>query len=409
MRVAIRSGIEEIGLDVRDDCLVELCGGTPSRAIEDVAGAVTEAIESPIAFPALRHAIVSGDHVAIVLDRGIPRPADVLGPVLECLADAGVQRHDTWIVEIPPADPRNALPPDGVPPEIRLVQHDPLDRNRLSYLASTKAGTRVYLNREVVDADLVVLVGRVDYDPILRYRGTASSVFPGLADAAAQQVFRSQISKPITANSQIAARQESDEVAWLLGVQFAVQVVIGQHNEIVAVLAGHGPDVQREAQRSLDSCWKQTAPRRVDLVIAAIGGAPQRQGFDELGAALESAAKLVQEGGHVAVLSAIDAEPGKTLQTARQLQDSAKALEHVRRHPNEDAISTWQIVRCCQNTRMYLKSRLADELVEDLGMTPVASAAEVQRLVNQATSCIILKDAELARVSVEGEDEKPTS
>jgi nickel-dependent lactate racemase len=410
MRVAVHFGDEKGDLEVQDDCLVELRGGTPTPAIHDVAAAVAKAIESPIAFPPLRQAIVPGDHVAIVLDEGIPQPAEVLGPVIECLADAGVQRHDTLIVEIPRhTDPRNVLTADVLPPGIRLVQHDPHDRNRLSYLASTKAETRVYLNREVVDADLVVLVGRVEYDPILHFRGTASSVFPGLADAAAQQVFRSQISKLITAKSQLAARQESDEVAWLLGVQFAVQIVVGRRNEVVKVLAGHGPDVQREAQRSLDRYWKQTAPRRVELVIAAISGGPERQGFDDLGAALESAGRLVQEGGRVAVLSAIDAAPGKTLRTARALQDPAKALDHVRRHPSEDAVSTWQIAQTIQLARVYLKSRLADELVEDLGMTPLASGAEVQRLVNQAASCIFLNDAQLARVSVEGEDEQPAS
>ena len=410
MRVAFPFATDEICLDVNDGCLVELRGGTASPAIDDVAAAVAHAIENPIAFPALRQAIVPGDHVAIVLDGGIPQPADALGPVLECLTEAGVQRHDTWIIEVPRhAGLRNDLTPDGVPPGVRLGQHDPHDRNHLSYLASTKAGTRVYLNREVVDADLVVLVGRVDYDPILGFRGTASSLFPGLADAAAQQQFRSQISKPITTKSQLAARHESDEVAWLLGVQFAVQFVVGRRNEVVKVFAGQGLDVQREAQRSLDSYWKRTAPRRAELVIAVVSDDPNRQGFPELGAALASAAKLVEEGGRVVVLSAIDATPGTTLRCAQELKDPMRVVEQVRRHPSEDAVSTWQIARTCQHARVYLKSRLADELVENLSMIPVASAAEAQRLVNQAASCAILNDAQLVRVSVEGEDEKPTS
>jgi nickel-dependent lactate racemase len=410
MRVAVPFGTGEFCLEVNNDRLVELHGGTSSPAIHDVAAAVEEQIERPLAFPALRQAIVPGDHVAIVLDTGIPRAADVLGPVLECLADAGVQRHDTAIVEpTRPAGAQDFLTADDVPPGVRLAQHDPNDRNQLSYLASTKAGTRVYLNREIVDADLVVLVGRVDYDPILGYSGTSSSVFPGLADAAAQQQFRGQISKSITAKSQLAARAECDEVAWLLGVQFAVQLVVGQRNEVVRVLAGHIPDVQREAQRSLDDYWNRIAPRRVELVIAAIGADPDRQGFNELGAALGSAGRLVQEGGRIVVLSAIAATPGTTLRTARELKEPEKVLEHLRRHPHDDAASTWQIARACQHARVYLKSRLTDELVEDLSMIPIATAAEVQRLVNQAASCLILNDAQLARVCVEGEHEKSDS
>jgi len=406
MRVTVPFSAESVELEVDQRRLVELHGGEPSPVIDDVAAAVAHSIENPIAFPALRHAIVPGDHVAIVFDSGIPQPADVLGPVLECLAEAGVQRHDTLIVESARHDNlRNALAPDDIPPGVRLVQHDPHDRNQLSYLATTKAGTRVYLNRAIVDAELVVLVGRVDYHPILGFCGTASGVFPGLADAAAQQQFRGQISKPISAKTQAAARSESDEVAWLLGVQFAIQIVIGPRNEIVKVLAGQCPDVQREAQRSLDATWRQTAPRRVELVIAAISESPNHQGFAELGAVLASAEQVVREDGRVVILSTIDALPGTTLRIARELQDPVKVLEHVRRHPSEDAVSTWQIVQTCQHARVFLKSRLADELVEDLFMTPVASAAEVQRLVNQAASCLILNDAQLARVIVEGEDE----
>jgi nickel-dependent lactate racemase len=409
MRVVVPFGTEDIHLEVNDDRLVELVGGAAGPAIEDVAAAVAERIENPLAFPALRQAIVPGDHVAIVLDAGTPRAADVLGPILECLAEAGVQRHDTAIVEpTRPAGARDFLTADDVPPGVQLVQHDPHDRNRLSYLASTKAGTRVYLNREIVDADLVVLVGRIAYDPILNFRGTSSSVFPGLADAAAQQLFRGQISKPINAKTQHAARAESDEVVWLLGVQFAVQLVIGRRDEVVHVLAGHSTDVQREGQQSLDGYWNQTAPRRAELVIAAINDAPDRQGFHELGAALATAAGLVREGGRIVALSAIAAVPGTTLRSARELKEPEKVIEFVRRHPHDDAVSTWQIARACQHARVYLKSRLADELVEDLSMIPVGTPAEVQRLVDQSASCLILNDAQLARVSVEGENEKST-
>ena len=410
MRVAVQFGLEQVELEVGDDCLVEPYGGTPSTGLDDVPAAVARALETPLAFPALQKAIVPGDHVAIVLDGGIPRPCDVLGPLIECLAEAGVPRHDILIVEASSDDnSQNGLMPDRVPHGIRLAQHDPHDRNRLSYLASTKSGTRVYLNRDVVDADLVVLVGRVGYHPLLRYRGTCSSLFPGLADEAAQHQFRCRISKPITSKSQIAARRESDEVAWLLGVQFAIQIVIGRGNRIVQVLAGHCPDVQREAQRLLDRNWRQAVPRRAELVIASISGPPDIQGFAELGAALESAQGLVREGGRIVVLSAIDALPGTALKSANMLRDPAKTLEHLRSHPSADAISTWQIVRASHNSRVYLLSKLADELVEDLSIIPIGSVAEVQRLIDQVQSCLILNDAQLARVTVEEEDVESAS
>jgi nickel-dependent lactate racemase len=402
MRVAVQYGTESTELDVRDDCYVPLAGEPPLPALQDVADAVTKAIEQPHEFPPLRQAIVPGDHVTIVVDDDIPSPANVLGPIVECLADGGVAPGDITIMQVAwREDGRGSLTPDNLPPGIRLVPHDPDDRGQLSYLASTKSGTRVYLNRHVVDADLVILLGRVDYHPILGYRGTGSSVFPGLADAAAQQQFRGKISGAFDARIRAAARHDADEVAWLLGVQFAIQVVVGENDRIVEVVAGAYAPVQARAQQLLDRCWKRRAARRADLVVATIRGAASDQGFEELGRSLDNALALVRDGGRVAVLSSVGGSAGAALQTACSQQDPTKLLDILKRQPAVDTISTWQIVRACQSTRVYLLSRLDQDLVEELSITPIDSVSELQRLVHQSPSCVVLNDA--PRVSVESE------
>ncbi len=409
MRVTLEFGAEPVTLDLEAEQLVELLGGDDCPSIADVAGAVTQAIEQPLAFPSPRRAVVPGDHVAFVLDYGIPQPAELLAPLVEHLVGAAVQPVDIVIVEVPHSkSASNGLTADAIPPGIRLVRHDSLDRDRLSYLASTKSGERIYLNRDVVDADLVVLVGRVDYHSILNYRGTGSGLFPGLADDATQKQFRRQITAAITKTSQRAARHEVDEVAWLLGIQFAVQVVLGRGSEIVSVLAGRCGEVQQESERRLDRFWNRTASRRAELVVAAISDKPKNQGFEQLGLVLETALGLVQDGGRIVVFSSLDAVPGVNLSSAQKIQDPAKIMDHVRSHPEADAISTWQIASACRRCRVYLHSRLPNEFIEDLAMTPIDSAAEVQQLVKQVSSCMILNDAQLARVTVESKDDKST-
>jgi nickel-dependent lactate racemase len=325
------------------------------------------------------------------------------------LAGAGVLPRDVRLVQVPRRENgRNHLSPESVPPGIQLVQHDPRDRNKLSYLASTKSGTRVYLNREVVDADLVILVGRVDYHPILGYRGTSDGVFPGLADTTAQLQFLGKISESGNPKTHTSARRECDEVAWLLGIQFAIQVVVGTNDNVVQVSAGLWSEVQDQTQRALDEYWRRAALKRAELVIATIRGEPSTQGFEELGRALQNAQALVQPGGRIAVLSGVSGSPGPALGAARQLQNPAKSLETVSRKPASDAISTWQILQACQHARVYLMSGLHGELVEDLSMIPLASIGELQRLVNESGSCIILHDAPLAHVTVEDRDAQPT-
>src|SRR5262249_35445749 len=148
--------------------------------------------------------------------------------------------------------------------------------------------------------------------------------------------------------------------------------------------------------------WRRRAARRVELVVAAISGDPASHGFSELGTALAAACRLVSERGQIVVLSSIHASPGPTLESVHELPEPGKRLEYLRRRPAADAISTWQILRATQRARIYLLSRLNDELVEDLGMTPTPSPQEVQRLVSQARSCLVLNDAQLAYPMVEG-------
>ncbi|MBI3469032.1 MAG: DUF2088 domain-containing protein [Planctomycetes bacterium] len=408
MRVAVQFAAEHMELEVADDRLIRLSGETVRLPVADLAAGVAAAIEAPLDFPPLRQAVVPGDHVAIVLDDGIPHAGEVLGPLIECLIGADVQPGDIQIVQVPPSGTtRNGLTPDGLPLGVRFVQHDPQDRNRLSYLASTQSGVRVYLNREVVDADLVVLVGRVDYHPILGYRGTGSSVYPGLADDEAARRFRTQIGKPISQRSRAAARRETDEVSWLLGIQFAVQLLMGPGNAVVQVLAGRCDQVQRKGQELVDTVWSRSVARRADMVIAGISGEAEYQGFEELGTVLAAACRVVREGGQVIVLSAIDTAPGPALRSVQGFEEPARVLEHVVRHPAVDAISTWQIARAVQHARVYLLSRLDDDLVEDLFMTPLADEREVQRLLSQAASCLFLNDAQLTHATVEGKDEEP--
>src|SRR5690606_33190636 len=94
----------------------------------------------------------------------------------------------------------------------------------LGYLASTKAGRRIYLNRALTEADVVVPVGALGFDPVLGYRGPWSTLFPGLSNAETQQAERRSAAGSGRRGSVL---EESAEVSWLLGSLFHVGVLPG--------------------------------------------------------------------------------------------------------------------------------------------------------------------------------------
>jgi hypothetical protein len=181
-------------------------------------------------------------------------------------------------------------------------------------------------------------------------------------------------------------------------------LVAGRLGEVHAVLAGDMSHVQREAERRLNQTWLRRADRRADLVVAAISGAAREPGFDELGRVLKIACELVSDDGRVVVLSAVSGAAGPALSLAQQLREPAEVLNRLHKLAACDVVAARQIAEACQRAHVFLMSKLTDDLVEDLGMTPLGSNAEVQRLVDQAKFCTILADAQLTHASVAGED-----
>ena len=124
---------------------------------------------------------------------------------------------------------------------MRVEAHDPKDRKRLAYLAMTRAGQRLYLNRSAVDADQLIALGRPDAEPLL-WRGGAGMLYPALSDEATREE-----SSAVT-HTAAALRKEAAETTWLLGAPFLVQVVEGPGDTVGSVVAGP-VDTSEEALR----------------------------------------------------------------------------------------------------------------------------------------------------------------
>ena len=101
-------------------------------------------------------------------------------------ADASVEAIEGAVRKRPPAYPWPTIttgkPCAGAGPAgVTFRTHDPDDRANLAYLATTAGGRRVYLDRDLTDADFVLPVGRLAYDPLLGYVPRPSTRCSGTA------------------------------------------------------------------------------------------------------------------------------------------------------------------------------------------------------------------------------------
>lgn len=372
--------------------------------------AVREALAAPLEYPALAAALVPGDRVVMALDPGLPGLADVLTGIWSVLAEAGIRPEDLLLLQPASLTPRQSLDPrSALPAEIRAAvgwqMHQPAADNSTGYLATSLSGERVYLARELLDADFVLPVGRLGFDPVLGYRGAASLFYPGLSSPDAFVRAHGQGHSELRPEDDRPLRQLIDEAAWLLGVQFGVQV-IPSATGIAAVLAGSLEATIREGRRQLDIGWRITQHERRETVLVSVRPAAGPTTWDEVGAALEVARKLVTRGGRIVLLTDLEATPGPGVEMVRNRRSPSDALQPLRRESPPDLVPATQWTQAADWASLYLLSRLESNLAEDLFAIPLENEREVQRLLGGAEDCLAIAGAQFAYGEITDDEEE---
>jgi nickel-dependent lactate racemase len=387
---------------VPDDRLITAVRRSPpGLAVTDPRAAVRAALDHPFGLDfALRRALTPEDRIALVVDEQLPRLGELIAGTLEYLAAAGIGPEAVTVLTPEHGDQRwiDELPDEFA--DVRAEVHQPGDRKLLSYLATTKRGRRVYLNRTLVDADQIIVLSGRRYDAQLGYSGLEGSIYPGLSDAETRQALGGVFSLEGPGSAQAGARAEAAEIAGQLGSTIFIQVIESAGDEIAAVLAGlAGSGV--EGIRLQDERWRLSVPAPADLVIASVGGAPEAQDFTPLARAAAAAARVVSADGAVVVLS--DAEPalGKALEMLQGAGDPDEALRRLKGKKTADLEAAHLWAGAAGRARLYLASGLRPDAVEEMFATPILAPGEVQRLIDQGGTVLLLPDAEKSLVVVE--------
>lgn len=406
MNLVLRYGVDsQVELGLADEAVVAECGMPRGSPIRDVSTATAASLRSPLEYPSLADATTPADRIVVVLESGVPQVEPIVAAVIGCLVEAGVDPDGLTLLRTPTdvesgrGDPRRDLP-EALKRSIPVITHEPDNRRKMAYLAATRHGDPVFLNRAITDADVVVPIGRIRSAASPGYHGMNGVVFPAFSDHPTQQRFRTP---PGEGEKSHQARLvvECDEVGWLLGVTFAVGIVPGPGEEILEVLAGEIGAVRAHGRELYEQAWWHTVPRKASLVVAAIQGGASQQTWQNVGTALDLAGELVEEGGAIAVCCDLSAQPGPAVQHLIGARSRQIAMRQIRKDRAEDVLQATQLARALDRADVYLLSRLDHAMVEDLEMAPISNTAELVRLAHRHQSCILVSNAPNAIVTVE--------
>ncbi len=398
MSVSLSYGPQgRISFEIDRRCIVAHHRGP--QPCPEIAAKIHTALAKPLDFPSLVQVCVPGDRVVVALDRHTPCAADLVSEIWQMLEPRGVAADDIQVLQpaaldsVPLVDPRSRLP-DGVRTGVKWTVHDPTDQRRMAYLAATARGERIYLARELVDADVVLSVGMIAFDPVLGYRGTNSVFYPGLSNTEAVARSRGEGHSELSPDDERPLRQTIDEIAWLLGTQFTIQVIPAAGGGAAHVIAGAYDSVFRKGKKLLADSWLVSLRERADLVLAAVDADSAGHGWEQIGAALAVACKLVAKGGKIVILSELDQEPEIGMEIIRRSQTARAALQPIRKQAPVDMIPATQFASAADWAHVYLMSKLSGDMVDELFMVPLENERELAKLLANQDSCVILEGAQ---------------
>ncbi len=362
---------------------------------DDLQAKVWDSLANPLDFPPFEQAIVPGDRIAVLVDPLVPRMAELVAACVRYLVDKGVQIEQLVIVlaghEPKDAEALHIQLTQVEAAEVPIELHDADDSTKVAYVAANEDSNPIYLNRSVVDADVIlpILCGRGR--SALDYLGT-NSVFPLLSNRATRGEFYSlrKLGEKVE-HTKLTAW--ADQAAWWVGMIFVLEVVPASGHQIAAVISGTPAAVEPEVQKWMDQYW-QVEGKSCEAVIAMLEGGPSQQTWENLARALHTARQLARNGGSIILCTELSKTPGEGLQKLRSNSSNDSIARKLATDAADDALAAAVILEATKDCHVYLVSQMPDEIVEGLGMSPVRDAHQLEHLVNQHSTCGLLTSAQ---------------
>jgi nickel-dependent lactate racemase len=270
-----------LDIELPDEWDVEYC---PMRGAERpalTAAQMAEAVRKPIGTPGLREMARGKKRVVILFD-DMTRPTRVfeIAPLLlRELIEGGVREED--IVFVCALGTHGALTQnefrkklgEKVVERFRVFNHN-IYENCVE-VGTTSRGTRLLVNREVMEADLKVAVGCVTAHAQVGFSGGGKIVLPGVSHVDSIAHYHLQVEAMARETTGLGnfdrniLRFEIEEAARMTGIDFLVNVTVNARGETSALFAGELFQVHAQAVALAKEIYAtRPKPQGKDAVIA---------------------------------------------------------------------------------------------------------------------------------------------
>jgi len=388
MKINLAYGKSGLEWNVPDGYQVDIIEPQWVEGLKDQAGAITDALRSPISSKPLKDLVSKDSKIGIIFsDVTRATPYHIMLPAL--------------LKELEQVDPKNIIlfcatgthrpaPPDEletilgkeIAGKYRIVQNDTNDKSQFICAGNTSSGNQIYLNAELAACDLKILTGFIEPHFFMGFSGGGKAVMPGMAYLDSIR-YNHSISMLENENARWGITsgnplwEDVHEATDMLPGLFLLNITLNKRREISGVYAGD----LRQAHKQGCLFAKETAmvpvEKPYDLVITSNSGYPLDLNIYQSVKGMSAAMQVVKKGGDILIAAECwDGIPENTdFERMLTAVDNIEDLyDYVVKH-EKDFQDTWQIfyevlVQRWANVSLYT-DKLDDKTVRKALFSPV--------------------------------------
>lgn len=325
MQCKLPYGDSYYNLEYPDEEIKGVLNGVPMKSAVSEEEEVRRAMQEPIDSAPLSQLVKTGEKVCIIIGdvtRLWVKYHVILPPILDELNKGGVADSDIIILSATgdhreqTVEEHRKLVGEDVYRRVKIVDHRARADAEVVYLGTTSYGNEVLINRNVCEADRVVLTGGIVYHFLAGWGGGKKALIPGVAGyrtimknhtlALNPEPGRGGVNPAVRAGK-LEGNPCSDDMvqgASLVGPDFLVNSIINEsEHKIALAVAGNYLTAFNYGCQFVDRHMGVKIKETADLVIASCGGYPKDIDFYQTYKTIYNAHFALKKAGIMILLS----------------------------------------------------------------------------------------------------------
>lgn len=376
-------------------------GVTETGAIE----LVENSLDSPISSKRIEDLVDRGSKISILITdktRATPNRL-LLERVLVRLRRAGVARDNIRIIVATglhkPHSYSEILELVGkeIASEYLVESHNSDEDKSLVYLGRTSYGTEIYVNRIVIESDIVIGIGLLEPHFFAGYSGGRKLIVPGVAGTSTvyQNHGYKMLKHPKADYGFLdgnPVHEDMVEASRLVkSYRFILHVILDKEKNVVNIFSGDVYEAHRIGVAELDRYVKIDVPYEGDVVITSNGGYPLDRDLYQAVKGMVTASRVARRGGVIIMLS--ECIDGVGHEHFRELASISRDPLYILRHIelNEPLRDQWQVQKLEQvllkNRVIVVTKNIRHSILEEMNLIPASDTREAIEIACRETPC----------------------